>query len=197
VNFSSLPSFGGEYFFHLSSSGTDTSAFHDKVFANRANAATGKFRLAIANFVGTAVAQLPRDLMLGATYAVVTRYNSGTGDTVFWVNPTNEQNPGAAASDSPGTSTTGGRPSSGRLLHRDLAIGPMKVGTSFNDVWAAPAQPVLNSQVDGSGNIILSWTNPLFVLQSAPVVTGPYTDVAPTSPHTNSISGEQYFRLSY
>ena len=59
VNFSYLPSTGGEDFFHLSSSGTDTSAFHDKVFANRANAATGKFRLAVANFAGTPVAQFP------------------------------------------------------------------------------------------------------------------------------------------
>jgi hypothetical protein len=44
VDFSYLPSVGGDYFFHLSSSGTDTSAFRDKIFANRANAATGKFR---------------------------------------------------------------------------------------------------------------------------------------------------------
>ena len=89
--------------------------------------------------------------MLGATYAVVTRYNSATGDTVLWVNPTNEQNPGAAASDSPGTSTTGGVGlRQAGCCTGDLAIGPMKVGTSFSDVWTAPAQPLLNSQVDGT-----------------------------------------------
>jgi hypothetical protein len=207
VNFSYLPSIGGEYFFHLSASQGDNSAFHDKVFANRANAATGKFRLAVANSANSPV-QLTRDLMLGATYAVVTRYNSATGDTVLWVNPTSEQNPGAAASDSPGSSTIGGVAlRQAGCCTGDLAIGPMKVGTAFSNVWTAPAQPLLQWKVDNSGNLVLDWTNPAAVsviLQGAPNAAGPYTDIdatitAPSSngSYTISPSGQQYFRLSY
>ena len=198
VNFSYLPSVGGDYFFHLAASATDSSSFHDKVFANRAGAATGKFRMAIANQASSAVGQFSRDLMPGATYAVVTRYNSATGDSVLWINPTSEQNPGAAAGDSPGSTTIGGvglRQTG--CCTGDLAIGPIKVGTSFSDVWTAPAQPQLHWYVDGSGNLVLSWDNPLFVLQSAADAAGPYTDLAATSPYTNSISGQQYFRLKY
>jgi len=47
------------------------------------------------------------------------------------------------------------------------------------------------------GNAVLSWTNPSFALQAAPLVTGTYTNVSgATSPYTNPISGSQkYFRL--
>lgn len=50
-----------------------------------------------------------------------------------------------------------------------------------------------------SGNqLLLDWTNPSFQLQSAPTVTGPFTNVpGATSPYTNVISDpQQYFRLS-
>ncbi len=198
VDFSFLPSVNGDYFFHLKPSPSDSSTFHDKVFANRANAATNRFRLGVSNTANSpSQQQYGRDLMLGATYAVVTRFNAATGDSTLWVNPVNEQSPNVTSGDSPGASTVGAvalRQTSGI---GDLTVGPMKVGSSFSDVWTAPTQPVLSSTVDNSGNIVLSWTNPLFMLQSASVVTGPYTDVAPTSPYTNSISGQQYFRLHY
>ncbi len=56
---------------------------------------------------------------------------------------------------------------------------------------------VTNSVINGE--LILSWANPLFVLQSAPEVTGPYTTIPDaTSPYTNTLSGgQQYFRLKY
>jgi hypothetical protein len=46
-------------------------------------------------------------------------------------------------------------------------------------------------------SIILSWTNAAFGLQSAPVITGDFTNIAgAVSPFTNPISGpQQYFRL--
>lgn len=197
VNFSFLPSNLGDYFFHLGSSGTDTLNFHDKVFSQRTGAATNRFRLGISNTGGSAVQQVARDLSLGATYAVVTRYNSATGDSTLWVNPINASSSSVTASDNPSSSTTGGvglRQPGGAI--GNLTVGPMKVGTSFSDVWTAPTQPLLSSSVDG-GNLVLSWTNPLFVLQSSTDVTGPYSDVSPTSPYTNSLSGQQFFRLKY
>ena len=145
VNFSYLPSNLGDYFFHLSSSGTDTSNFRDKVFAQQLNAAAGMFRLGIANMATTPV-QLPRDLASNQTYAVVTRYNAGTGESALWVNPTSEQSPAAIATDSAGTSSTIG----GVGLRQpgcctgDLAVGPIKVGTSFSDVFS----PTVHSRGD-------------------------------------------------
>jgi hypothetical protein len=46
-------------------------------------------------------------------------------------------------------------------------------------------------------NMVLNWTNSAFNLQSAPVVTGTYTNVpGATSPYTNAINGsQQFFRL--
>ena len=60
------------------------------------------------------------------------------------------------------------------------------------------ANPVirLNAQQIGN-NIVLSWTNNSVSLQTAPLVTGTYTNIpGATSPYTNAISGSQkYFRL--
>ncbi len=46
-------------------------------------------------------------------------------------------------------------------------------------------------------SLVLSWANPAFSLQAAPLVTGAYTNVpGATSPYTNLISGtQQFFRL--
>lgn len=48
-----------------------------------------------------------------------------------------------------------------------------------------------------SNVVVLTWTDPVFSLQSATNVTGPYTTVTGvTSPYSNTISGAQlYFRL--
>jgi hypothetical protein len=104
------------------------------------------------------------------------------------------------ASDNPGSSLIGGvalrQPG---CCIGDLAIGPIKVGTSFANVWTPPARPTLNI-VSSGGNAILSWTDAsgLFVLQQASNVAGPYTDIQGfTNPYTNAITGPQYFRLRY
>ena len=54
----------------------------------------------------------------------------------------------------------------------------------------------LNFQI-ASNQILLSWTNAAFSLQSAPTVQGSYTNIpGATSPYTNLIQGnQQYFRL--
>jgi hypothetical protein len=69
--------------------------------------------------------------------------------------------------------------------------------TGINATIAALLQPVpLNIQLDG-GNVILSWTNSAFALQTAQSLTGAYTNIlGATSPHTNTICDSQrYFRL--
>jgi uncharacterized repeat protein (TIGR03803 family) len=48
-----------------------------------------------------------------------------------------------------------------------------------------------------AGKAVLSWTNSAYALQSAPVVTGTYTNIpGATSPYTNSLpAAQQFFRL--
>jgi hypothetical protein len=49
-----------------------------------------------------------------------------------------------------------------------------------------------------NNQLVLSWTNSGFNLQSAPFATGTFTNVpGATSPYTNSMNGaRQYFRLA-
>lgn len=73
---------------------------------------------------------------------------------------------------------------------RGLHFGPVKNNS-------APTGPTISIQRDANG-LILTWPG-TYTLQSAPAVTGPYTDVAgpSVSPYTNSIpaAGQQFFRL--
>jgi len=59
-----------------------------------------------------------------------------------------------------------------------------------------PLPTPLNLQ-SGSNSVVLSWLNPLLSLQSAPVVTGAFTNMpAAYSPYTNTITApQQFFRL--
>jgi hypothetical protein len=45
-----------------------------------------------------------------------------------------------------------------------------------------------------NGNVILTWTNSAYVLQSSPTIAGPFTNVpSATSPYTNTFTGMQRF----
>jgi hypothetical protein len=57
--------------------------------------------------------------------------------------------------------------------------------------------PVLLDYQLLNNQLVLSWTNAGFTLQSAPAVTGPFTNLsAATSPYTNSLTvPQQFFRL--
>lgn len=77
-------------------------------------------------------------------------------------------------------------------------------GYSYGNGTAADFATIKYSVVSVSLNIqrigdqaILSWLNPVFSLQSAPALGGPFTNIlGATTPHTNTIAGsQQYFRL--
>jgi hypothetical protein len=58
------------------------------------------------------------------------------------------------------------------------------------------APPALRLNRVGN-QIVLSWTNAAFVLQSGPAVTGPFFTIGASSPYTNTVSGSQrFFRLT-
>jgi hypothetical protein len=63
---------------------------------------------------------------------------------------------------------------------------------------AVASRPVLTIAPSGS-QVVLSWTDATYSLQSAPVVTGPYTTISgATSPYHYTITGTQeYFRLAH
>ncbi|NGO38836.1 hypothetical protein G4L39_05430 [Limisphaera ngatamarikiensis] len=63
---------------------------------------------------------------------------------------------------------------------------------------AAVLQPIPLVHARQGNNLVLSWSDPRFVLQAAPTVTGPWTNVpAASSPYTHTIgSGLLYFRLA-
>jgi hypothetical protein len=74
------------------------------------------------------------------------------------------------------------------------------VGTNYDYVTikysSSVSPPRLSFQLL-SAQLVLSWTNAGFNLQSAPAVTGPFTNLpAATSPYTNALTGPQlFFRL--
>jgi hypothetical protein len=191
-----LPTSAGNYFAHFKDTGT---GFAGKLYACAAGAAPGTYRIGIANSANSFSVQYPNDLSTNTTYIVVIRYNIATGESALWVNP-------ASASSTPvlATDTTGGITVSQYALREDSSMGVLymdnlKIGTSMADVATIPSlnQTVTNT-VYGS-NLVLSWGDPLFALQSATNVAGPYSTIpGATSPYTNSISGpEKYFRLKY
>jgi hypothetical protein len=65
-------------------------------------------------------------------------------------------------------------------------------GNSFSGVSPIP----LHIRRDGA-NVILTWTDPTFLLQSAPAVTGSFTNVpGATNPYTNAVGiAPKFFRL--
>jgi hypothetical protein len=204
VNFAVVPrGSGGDYFAHYKDLGT--SNFRARVFAETNGAATGKFRIGVANG-GFIVADVPRDLNSNTTYTVVTRYVVSTATSTVWVNPHSESSPSATATDPSSPieidsycfrqDGPGGSPTSGITL-----VDNLLVGTAFTDVSpaVAPPSPIPLSIAVSAGNAVLTWANPVFNLQSAPAPTGPWTTLwdAATGYSTPVTPAPQYFRLYF
>jgi hypothetical protein len=106
-----------------------------------------------------------------------------------------------------GPHSTINRPSVVHLINEDiyLSVTMTNWGGSlggFSYLRSTPHGTVFPEpvQIAVSGNqIILTWNNPAFNLQSSTNVAGPYTTISgATSPYTNAASGKQlYFRLIY
>jgi len=196
ITFSNLPTSAGDYFVHFQDTITG-STFRDKIYASTTNAADGHFRLGVANAANNVSAQFPLDLNTNQSYFVVTRYNTGTGESVLWVNPNNESSPGAVAQDLTTAAIVGDfglRQSTGiGISYLDNLV----VGTAFGDVAPIIVVPIpLHIQPSGT-NIVLTWNDPSFSLQSSALVNGPYTTLGgATSPFTtNTVASRQFYRL--
>jgi len=196
MNFLDLPKRTPAYFAHFAGGG----ALRGRIYAGTpTNALPGAFRLYVANASDTNAVPAA-DLNTNVTYALVTRYDLDSATTTLWINPAAESDPGTTATD-PQTAVA----ISAYDFRQDASLGAtllvddLKVGLSFAAVTSAAASvnPIpLNARRLGA-NIILTWTNPSFVLQSASQPSGVYSAMPGTaSPFTNTISGPaKFFRL--
>jgi len=195
MTFLSLPKTTPDYFAHFSSGTT----FRGRIYATTSNAPANTFRLRVAN--NTNMTELSTDLNTNTTYTLVARYALDTATTTLWLNPVSEASQGATATDTPTITSISSydfRQDSG--VGANILIDDFKVGLSFTavtDTNFPTAVPIpLNAQRLGS-NLVLTWTNSAFGLQSAPAATGTYTNLTEAaSPYTNPItSAPKFFRL--
>jgi hypothetical protein len=68
--------------------------------------------------------------------------------------------------------------------------------------FAVVETPAVSAGLTPGGDLVLSWNNPFYALQSAPTVNGPWAISSQTSPFTIPAeaiaqTGAQYFRLVY
>jgi hypothetical protein len=168
VNFSARPGSGGDYFAHFNTTGARC-----RLFANTAGAATGKFRLGLANGASSISEQLATDLATNTSHLVVLRYNPAAGMSTVWVNPAAESDPGTNATDSATASAI-----SAFAFRQDPAIGTftvddLKLGLTFASVvGVTEPEPRLRIERDGD-SVIVAWPSAAanFSLQSATDLT--------------------------
>jgi hypothetical protein len=200
VNFSALPTASGvgEYFAHFKD--FSGGQFRARIFATTNGAASGKFRLAISNggFITTV---FPEDLSLNTDYVVISRYNTATAsESKLWVNPTSEASTSVTATDLSSVATIYSYALRQNTGIGSLSMDSIKIASTFGDVYlASTPNPIPLNITYNSGIVTLSWSNPAFLLDAAPIVSGVYTNIpGATSPYNYPVSGGQlYFRLRY
>ena len=87
VNFSALPIGAGTYFAHFK--GATATGIRCRLFATTNGAASGRFRLGLANGAGIPV-NVVTDLELNTDYFLVLRYDTGTPASTLWIHPDSE-----------------------------------------------------------------------------------------------------------
>jgi hypothetical protein len=202
VNFSSLPTATGvgEYFGHFREATGGN--FRARLFSTTNGVTPGKLKLAISNG-GFLTAVHPTELSLDTDYVVITRFNTATAESTLWVSPASEASVSVTPVDVTTPITTYSYAFRQQSGIGSLSVDDLVIGSTFDEVFFTVTPPVptpipLGFQLFG-GNLELSWSDPLFLLQAAPSVTGTYTNIpGATSPHSVPISGDQrYFRLAY
>lgn len=209
MNFSNAPSGAGGYFAHFKAAGT--SSFCGKVFATTNGVPAGFYRVGVSKTTSTVTSAvfLTNNLSYGADYALVLRYAPSNSASALWLNPTNESDPAAVATD------TGSAISVVAFaLRESLASGDgmggvfvdnLVVATSFSEVISDPApvvpaitqQPV--SQVATQGDNVTfmvaatGWPTPAYQWQLNGTNLAGATDGALTLFNvTTNQSGENY-----
>ncbi|MGO9587998.1 MAG: hypothetical protein ACLP2Y_17600 [Limisphaerales bacterium] len=152
---------------------------------------------------------------VGSSYIVLTNSasanNEGSGkSTSVWSSSGSQQSVYTFSFDLSSTNSLADQPVV--YFRLTVADGTAENGASIGSggtdrvdnflVFGAPlvsvTQPWLNIQLAGT-NVVLTWTNALFNLQSAPEAAGIYTNIpAVVSPYTNSAGDPQkFYRLAH
>lgn len=199
VTFTTLPSSSGSYFAHFKDDGA--SNFRCRIFAQTAGAASGAFRLGLANAAAGASVVFPRDLALGATYTVVTRYNTATGVSTLWIDPDSEESPSVTATDTPSTMnvhTYAFRQASGIGI---LLVDDLKVAGNFTDASGFRLRIVRGTDVVevrwpvGSVTFTLQYKEELAPGTWTDYTDPPFVDGNENVVYFSSTTGNRFFRL--
>lgn len=161
VNFSALPTAGGNYFAHLKNAGN---SFRAKVFALTSGATPGQYRIGLANSANQADVTNSVSLALNTDQRIYLRYEVATGTTKLWVNPDYETSPAIVANDA-----TSSQIITAFALRQDSAIGvlavdDLRIGTTFADVYTGPntippvitQHPLSTSTVEGGTAVFVA-----------------------------------------
>lgn len=180
-----LPTYSGNYFAHLKDAVSGTT-FRAKLFAATNGATAGHYRIGVANSANTGT-YFPLDCSPDTDYVVVTRYNSGTGESVLWVNPYMESSPSLAATDSAQTAQVGAfglREDTSNGTSGNLQISNLVVSTSFPSLPQPPTPPSITGISVTGGTVTIDFTAGTgdsasnFQVFSAAVVDGTYAAAA-------------------
>ncbi len=134
INYTNLPSSAGSYFAEFKD---DSLGFRTRIFAQTAGAASGAFRVGIANAGSSPSAVFNADLQTNTDYTIVARLAVSNVVSTLWLNPTAETNAGVTATDvaTALTITSFGFREDGALgTIGNLFADDLRVGTTFPDV---------------------------------------------------------------
>ncbi|MEP6664072.1 MAG: endonuclease/exonuclease/phosphatase family protein, partial [Verrucomicrobiota bacterium] len=113
------------------------SGFRAVVFSSTSGAASGSFRLGVANSNTSGNAnsgQLTNNLSLNQNYFLVIRYAVATGSSTIWLNPVSESDASVTATDTVTTASVTAfsfRQTGGEGI---MTIDDLRIGTAFADV---------------------------------------------------------------
>jgi endonuclease/exonuclease/phosphatase family metal-dependent hydrolase len=134
INYTNLPSSAGSYFAEFKD---DSLGFRAKIFAQTAGAATGAFRIGIANAGSLPSAVFNADLQTNTDYTIVARLAVSNVVSTLWLNPTAETNAGVTATDAASALTItsfGFREDGSSGTIGNFFVDDLRVGTTFPDV---------------------------------------------------------------
>lgn len=138
----------GSYFMNLSVNTTASSPFYGRIGADRAGAADGKFRVAVANASWSTAnsIEFPQDLSLNVEYEFVVRYDLNTQRTTLWVDPASSASTSVTATDGPAGEQQAIAAinlrqgiSSGTGAPGVIRIDDLRLGTTFESVTEEPS----------------------------------------------------------
>jgi endonuclease/exonuclease/phosphatase family metal-dependent hydrolase len=134
INCTNLPTSAGGYFAEFKDGGT---GFRARIFAQTAGAASGAFRIGIANAGSSPSAVFNADLQTNTDYTIVARLAVSNVVSTLWFNPTAETNASVTATDVATALTItsfGFREDGASGTIGNLFVDDLRVGTTFPDV---------------------------------------------------------------